>query len=150
MKPIVLADLWTYQVAVLAEKISRHTAEVARKEGLTVAQWRVLAAIAEVPGRTAKQVEDITPMDKASISRAVRHLIQTESVTRRSSDADGRIAHLHLTAKGEKLYDLIAPEIKSHANEMIRRLAPEERTAFRGVLKNLVEGFGGTSAGRDN
>ena len=53
--PIRLNEYWPYQVTVLADRIARLTSAIVKREaGLNLSQWRVLAAIAEAPGRTAR------------------------------------------------------------------------------------------------
>jgi len=72
---IELDHFWPYQVVVLADQISRYTVSIVKAEaGLNSSQWRVLAAVADKPGRTAAEVTTVTPMDKTIVSRAVNSL----------------------------------------------------------------------------
>ena len=56
-----LDTYWPYQIIVLAERLSRRTSTIVKQHGLNLSQWRVLAAIAEVPGRSSVEVVSITP-----------------------------------------------------------------------------------------
>ena len=103
---ISLEDFWPYQAVVLADQISRYTLSVVRTEAeLNLSQWRVLAAIAEEPGRTAAQVTAITPMDKTIVSRAVSSLLALELVTKISDSSDKRRSSLSVTANGKTIYE---------------------------------------------
>ncbi len=107
--PIELDTFWPYQIAVLADQVSRYTRDVARTEaGLNLSQWRVLAAVAERPGRASKDVTAITPMDKTIVSRAVATLIDAGLIEKKTDAADRRLISLHATSSGLKIYAKIA------------------------------------------
>lgn len=109
---IELDNFWPYQVVVLADLISRYTVSVAKHEaGLNSSQWRVLAALADKPGRTAAQVTAVTPMDKTIVSRAVKSLIDAGLIKKTQTETDKRRMSLTTTAKGQKIYSNIAREL---------------------------------------
>ena len=106
-----LDDFWPYQVTVLADRIARRTTRIVKEHHLNLSQWRVLAAVAEVPGRTSGEVVTITPMDKGIVSRATKALLEMGLLRREASQSDGRISHLHLTASGLILYRQLIPQV---------------------------------------
>lgn len=109
---IELESFWPYQVIVLADQISRYTLEVVRSEAdINQSQWRVLAAIADEPGRTAADVTAVTPMDKTIVSRAVSSLIEQGLVEKTPSQGDKRRSTLETTAAGLKTYSTIAKKL---------------------------------------
>jgi len=125
--PIRLEEFWAYQVVVLADQISRHTLEVVRSEAnLNQSQWRVLAAVADKPGRSSAEVTAVTPMDKTIVSRAVASLIKSGLIKRTPSQEDKRISALEMTPLGAERYALISkklaatltmPSIDGHSTE---------------------------------
>ena len=140
---IILDEFWPYQAVVLADQISRHTLNVVRSEAdLNLSQWRVLAAVAEEPGRTAAQVTAITPMDKIIVSRAVSSLIALGLITKVSDVSDKRRSSLSATRAGKEIYETVA----RHLNQALidktdATHSPEEFTsmlkAFTDKLKKL-------------
>ena len=96
-----LDHYWPYQITVLADRIGRRTTRIVKERGLNLSQWRVLAAVAEMPGRTAVQVVRVTPMDKGIVSRATRGLLDQGLLRREASQTDGRLGHLFLTDEGQ-------------------------------------------------
>jgi DNA-binding MarR family transcriptional regulator len=117
--PIRLDDFWAYQVVVLADRVSRHTLEIVRSEAnLNQSQWRVLAAIADQPGRSAAEVTAVTPMDKTIVSRAVASLLKLDLIRRTQNAADKRTAALEMTALGAKRYALISAKLAGTLNAM--------------------------------
>ena len=103
---------WIYKVAVLADLVAKRVARIAAREGgLSLAQWRVLAALADRPGRTAREVVDVTPMDKGMVSRAVTALAERRLVARQADGADARRVFLTLTEEGQATFAAIAAEL---------------------------------------
>lgn len=114
---IGLDNFWAYQVVVLADQISRYTLEVVRTEAsLNQSQWRVLAAVADKPGRSAAEVTAVTPMDKTIVSRAVASLIKDGLIKRTTSQDDKRIGALKMTSLGAQRYDLISAKLAQTLN----------------------------------
>ena len=138
---LLLERYWPYQLMVLADRISRHTAALAREHGgLNLSQWRVMAAIAETPGRTAVDVVTITPMDKGIVSRATKALLEAGLLIREASQDDGRVSHLYLTEKGEALYQELRPRIEAVPAAAGGALAVEEQAQLRDMLDRLISG----------
>lgn len=109
---IELDKFWPYHVIVLADQISRHTHSVAKAEaGLNLSQWRVLAAVADKPGRTAAQVAMMTPMDKTIVSRAVSSLIKLGVIKKSASKDDKRRFSLSVTPRGNEIYIKISKQL---------------------------------------
>ena len=117
---IELDNFWAYQVVVLADQVSRYTLEVVRTEAdLNQSQWRVLAAIADKPGRSAAEVTAVTPMDKTIVSRAVASLLKLNMIKRTPSEEDKRIAALEMTELGAQRYNLISAKLAETLNAKV-------------------------------
>ena len=133
---IELDTFWPYHVIVLADQISRHTASVAKVEaGLNLSQWRVLAAVADRPGRTAAQVAMMTPMDKTIVSRAVSSLIEMGVIKKSAYKDDKRRSSLHVTPKGNQIYLKIAKPLNKAVDQSIFKSIEQQR--FIAELKNF-------------
>jgi len=117
---IGLDNFWAYQVVVLADQVSRYTLDVVRTEAnLNQSQWRVLAAVADKPGRSAADVTAVTPMDKTIVSRAVASLIKLDMIKRTPSRDDKRIGALDMTALGAERYNLISLKLAETLNASV-------------------------------
>ena len=136
---IRLDDYWPYQITVLADRIARRTTKTVKAHNLNLSQWRVLAAVAEVPGRTSVEVVQITPMDKGIVSRATKALLDRGLVRRQASQSDGRISHLHLTASGEQLYQEIKPQVQSVVTGAHHSLDDTEQRHLSKLLGELIQ-----------
>jgi len=135
---ITLDDFWPYQAVVLADRISRHTLSVVRNEAdLNLSQWRVLAAVAEEPGRTAAQVTAITPMDKTIVSRAVSSLIALGLIAKTSDTSDKRRSSLSATQAGEVIYVKIAQRL--NADLIDNQAGQHSAKEFTKILKTFSD-----------
>lgn len=114
---IGLDNFWAYQVVVLADQVSRYTLEIVRAEAdLNQSQWRVLAAVADKPGRSAAEVTAVTPMDKTIVSRAVASLIKDGLIKRTPNKEDKRIGALEMTEIGAARYARISEKLAETLN----------------------------------
>ncbi|MAY81801.1 MAG: hypothetical protein CL930_13610 [Deltaproteobacteria bacterium] len=130
---------WPYQVTVLADRIARRTSRIVKKHDLNLSQWRVLAAVAEVPGRTSVEVVTVTPMDKGIVSRATKALLTRGLVRREASQLDGRISHLFLTQKGVDLYRQLIPEVEGVVLNAQTGLSSEKQEQLSDSLADLMK-----------
>lgn len=138
-KAIRLESFLPYQITLLADRIARQTAAVARRhDGLNLSHWRVLAAVADKPGRTANDVVAVTPMDKGIVSRAVKSLIDMNLISRKSSKEDGRIGRLFLTAKGARRYHSMADEVRKVDETLMAALSESECEDLRNLITRLI------------
>lgn len=135
---IELDNFWPYQVVVLADQISRYTVSVAKNEaGLNSSQWRVLAAVADKPGRTSAEVTAVTPMDKTIVSRAVKSLIDSGLIEKTQTENDRRRMSLTPTAQGQKIYSNIARELnRTMMNSSTAQTTPD---SFIKMLKEFSQ-----------
>ena len=144
-KIIRLDDYWPYLITVLSERIARRTSKIVKeKAGLNLSQWRVMAAIGEVPGRTSAEVVTITPMDKGIVSRATKALITQGLVLREASQTDGRISFLHLTPKGQQVYATLIPLVEGllgRAEEVLSEDEQKHLCHYLGQLTSVIPDF---------
>lgn len=137
-----LEGSWIYKTVVLADLISRKAAQVVQDtSGLNLSQWRVMAALADQPGRTARDVVRVTPMDKGIVSRAVRTLVEKEIVKRTSSRNDGRLSHLHLTKSGEALYQTIVAAMDKSGASGRHSVSKEAQARLIAALDTVIDQY---------
>jgi DNA-binding MarR family transcriptional regulator len=134
-----LETYWPYQLTVLADRVSRRTTRVVKeKADLNLSQWRVLAAIAEEPGRTAIDVVTVTPMDKGIVSRGTKTLLEMGLILREASQDDGRVSHLYLTKQGQALYQRLIPEVEAVLTRAYSVMSLEEQKKLGFFLGQLL------------
>jgi len=137
-----LETAWVYKVSVLADLVSKRVSEaVSAVSDLNLSQWRVVAALADQPGRTASQVVALTPMDKALVSRAASALVAMGHVERRASDQDGRLSHLYLTDSGHSVYHTIRTELRRTGADGLELMSGQDDATLLRMLNTLIDQY---------
>jgi DNA-binding MarR family transcriptional regulator len=133
-----LRDFLPYRLSVLSNLVSGLIAdEYSARFDLTIAQWRIMAVLAEYAALTARDIEPIVRMDKVAISRAVRSLTERRLLRRRASQEDGRLAYLSLTVAGRRVYEQVRPIALRHERELLAVLTPAEARTLSSLLAKL-------------
>src|SRR5476649_2539893 len=105
-----LENFLPYRLSVLAQLVSESLHDLyAGPFGLTVTQWRVMAALGRFAPLTASEVGLRIVMDKVAVSRALADLAKRGLVERTTDRSDRRRATLRLSARGRVLHGRIVP-----------------------------------------
>lgn len=85
--------------------------------GLANRQFIYLVRIYEHPGIIAEQLADLVKVDKTTLARAVRRLINQDYVRRESDPDNKKIRHLFISDKGKQAYQILIRENR-YSNQM--------------------------------
>jgi DNA-binding MarR family transcriptional regulator len=133
-----LEQFLPYRLSVLSNTVSSALAGAyARRFGLTIPQWRVVAVLARSPGLSAAGVAERTAMDKVAVSRAVTGLTRAGRVRRVLAANDRRRSVLTLTARGRAVYRQIVPLALAYERRLLGELSPAEQAQFDRLLGRL-------------
>lgn len=100
-----------YRLSIASNRVSTAIATAYQALfGLSIAEWRLVAVIAEGPGLSQQALGARTQMDKVTVSRAARALVERGLVARAPHPADQRAHRLSLTPAGRALYENVAPK----------------------------------------
>lgn len=135
-RPLRLSAFTPYRIVALGRRLSEELGNAYRNEGLTIPEWRVLAAIGEAPIIAARDVAQMTPMDKMAVSRAVLSLERKGFIQRERTD-DRRVSSLSLTSDGEIVYHRVVAIALGYEKNLLDRLSPADRRAFLEGLSAL-------------
>ncbi|HBD24117.1 MAG TPA: MarR family transcriptional regulator [Oceanospirillaceae bacterium] len=127
-----------YRFNRMAHNISNDIATIYTKRfGITKEQWRIVALLGQYGPMTAKQIADLTYMDKVKISRSVSGLSELEYLSRETVAEDKRAVLLYLSTTGQGLYDSITPLMQAWEAELLARLTPTEREQLAIIVDKL-------------
>lgn len=128
-----------YRLSILAQIVSESLHDLyAGPFGLSVTQWRVMAALGRFAPLTASDVGQRIVMDKVAVSRAVAGLLQRGLVERATDRSDRRRASLRLSARGRAMHARIVPIALSYESRLYEALAGDERPAFDQFVERLT------------
>ncbi|KAA1156964.1 MarR family transcriptional regulator [Pseudoalteromonas fuliginea] len=135
---IDLATFLPYQLTNVATRVSNDFAEVYQtKYGLNIPQWRILANLAQYGQSNAKDLCTQANMDKSTVSRAVKVLIDKGLVRSELNEQDKRAALLVLSKAGQSLYEQIAPDALNWEKQLLSTLTNEECEVLVSIFEKL-------------
>ena len=135
---IDLATFLPYQLTNIATLVSNDFAEVYQAQyGLNIPQWRILANLAQYGQSNARDLCRQANMDKSTVSRAVKALIDKEFVCSQLNEQDKRAALLTLSNNGWTLYEQIAPDALNWEKQLLSALNDEEYAVLINIFDKL-------------
>lgn len=135
-----LNEFFPYRLAVLAEAVSRATAQVyAARFDLTRDEWRVLAALAGDGAMKTTRLIEHTTLDKMQVSRAVARLEGNGLLQRGADPEDRRGQVLDLLPAGRALYRKIVPMVQAREAFLLEGLSADERAALEAALAKVLQ-----------
>ncbi len=135
-----LQDFFPYQLAQLAEAVSRSVATVyADRFGLTRDEWRILAALAEQGQMQGSDLGPHASLDKMQVSRALARMEEAGLIVREPSPHDARARIVKPTAQARKLYRKIVPMVEQRESFLLEALSKTEREALMSAMQKVRE-----------
>lgn len=137
-EPLVLSRFLPYRLSVASNRVSLAIATAYQALfGLSIAQWRLIAVIAEGQALTQQALCVATRMDKVSVSRAAAALGARGLVARAANPDDQRSHLLSLTREGRALYDAVAPKAIELETRIFGGFSAEELARFAEMLGRI-------------
>ena len=138
--PFKLDAFLPFKLNTTADLISRDFAEIyTNKHNLSRSQWRILVTLNEHGQLTAKQVCDLTYMEKVMVSRAVKELVGRKLIKRKLNKSDKRSMFLELTVGGNKAIQQLIPAVKQWQTVTKKKLGAKNYTTLVGLLNEVKD-----------
>ncbi|MGL4542182.1 MAG: MarR family winged helix-turn-helix transcriptional regulator [Polymorphobacter sp.] len=135
---LVLDAFVPYRLSAVSNLVSDIIAQsYDRLFNISIAQWRVIAVVGEAGRLTPQAIGARTRMDKMTVSRAVKPLIERRLLVRADNADDGRSHLLSLTDTGARLYADVVPAARALEAQMLAEFAPAEVAALMQALDRL-------------
>jgi DNA-binding MarR family transcriptional regulator len=133
-----LDDFLPYRLSIASNRVSSAIATAYQALfGLRIAEWRLIAVIAEGQGMTQQALGAATRMDKVTVSRAAIALVERGLIARHPNPDDQRSHLLSLTGAGQDLYESVAPKALELEARIFAGFGAKELATFRAVLDRL-------------
>jgi len=132
-------DHAAFLIVSIANRVSVSASQAyMRCYGVGVMEWRVIGMLAGRPGATAKDIAQLSGLDKSAVSRAVNALIQVGHVAAGGDPDDNRRIRLQLTPTGQTLHDRIIVASLAREELLLDGFSAAERAAFFGYLRRVA------------
>lgn len=137
-KRLILREFLPYQLATTSAAVSNLIARSYRARfGLKIPEWRVMAVMGEMRSATQRELAEATGMDKVTINRACKALVDRGLLGRAPNQADGRSHHLALSEEGRALYNEIVPEALAVEDRLELALGADNTQRLSEILEEL-------------
>jgi DNA-binding MarR family transcriptional regulator len=104
-------------------RFMRRSEQAARRFGLTPQRYLLLLMIKGAPGgderSTVTELADRLQLAQSTVTELVGRAEQAGLVQRQQSTDDARVAHLRLTAEGERRLDSVFDELESDRQQLM-------------------------------
>jgi DNA-binding MarR family transcriptional regulator len=131
-----LGDYLPYLVnrvgAIIAEQ---YGGETLAQHRLSIAMWRVMAALASGGSQRQIDLADLTSIEASTLSRLVTRLTRRGLVSRARSAKSNREVAVSLSPKGKALVARLIPIAKGYEATAVAGLTPEEITVLKRCLR---------------
>jgi DNA-binding MarR family transcriptional regulator len=135
---LTLAEFLPYQLSITSNAVSDLIARSYQgRFGLKIPEWRVMAVLGERASVTQRELVAATAMDKVTVNRASKALVDRGLLGRAPNETDGRSHHLALTPVGRELYDQIVPLALSVEAELEKALDAEDVAVLARIMDRL-------------
>jgi DNA-binding MarR family transcriptional regulator len=129
-----------FQLSVASNAVSSAIARAyVAHFGLRIAEWRLIAVLAEEEGLTQQALVARTEMDKMTVSRAAQALAERGLVSRLRHGGDARSNVLALSDEGRALYGQIAPKALEMEAALLKGLTAREVDTLKATLQKLKD-----------
>ena len=137
-KTIKLDKFLPYRIANLSNNISEAFSSVYTHEyGISIAQWRILVNLFENDYVTAKKLGELASMDKSTVSRAIKIMLNRGYLVKKVNIDDKRAYFVELTKAGKDLYYEIAPKALAWEADLKSVISDKEFDFFMAVMSKL-------------
>ncbi|MGB7405802.1 MAG: MarR family winged helix-turn-helix transcriptional regulator [Pacificimonas sp.] len=134
---LTLDSFLPYRLSLTSNVVSRALAESYKSDGLKMAEWRVLAVLAANAPCSQRDLTTLTQMDKVTVSRAVRVLVDRDLVDQSPNPDDGRSQLLAMTAAGLALYKRVMPQAVAMDRKIFAALSESEEAQLFALLEKV-------------
>jgi len=112
---------------------------ILERQGFGRAHHRVLHFVGRNPGITVQNLLAILGITKQSLARVLRQLVEDGQVEQRTGAQDRRERHLHLTQKGEDLWNQLRAPQRTRLMRAFAEAGPEAEEAWRRIMQAMLD-----------
>jgi DNA-binding MarR family transcriptional regulator len=130
-----------YLAALLARASHRISAEfhaVVRAQGIAVAEWRLLASLAEGDSIAVGRLARLVIAPQPTVTRRLGRMAAKGLVERLADADDRRLTLARITPAGQRLADALIAQAKAHERAVLARLAPGAASSLKAALRALI------------
>jgi len=131
-----------YLPALLAQAshlISSEFHKVARQQGFSVSEWRVMASLAGGTPISIGRLAQITVMKQPTVTRLLDRMAAKGQVERLPHESDRRITLVRITEAGERTVGHLMELAREHEHRVLEPFGLKSAEALKDTLRRMIE-----------
>jgi DNA-binding MarR family transcriptional regulator len=109
-------------------RVTERLSAALQREGLTLAQWRVLSLLSDGAGHPMTEAAEFAMLPAPTLTKVVDRMVSSNLVYRRPDLRDRRRVLIYSTARGRRLYQRLSRDL-GPAVQMLGDVADEQDAA---------------------
>lgn len=132
-----LENFLPYLLNRAGAKIADAFGRVARRHGVTLQMWRVLAALNQRDGQSVSSLANMTSIEISTLSRLLGQMQGRGLLQRRRDDGDQRSITVHRTAAAEAITATLVPIARAYEARAVIGLDQRQERQLKAMLRRL-------------
>ncbi len=137
-----MGERYLKSIRLLAECMQgfeRFSGDLARRHGLTPAQFDIIATLGNTAGMAYKELGEKTLITKGTLTGVIERMEQKGWVERKRSCSDKRSFFIRLTSRGEQLFGCVFPYVTSQGSRAFASFSEADFVALELTLIKLKQ-----------
>lgn len=144
--PRFVDDYLPALLAQASQLISSEFHAVARKQGFSVAEWRVMATLAGGVPVSIGQLAQVTLTKQPTVTRLLDRMELQGHVERLPHDSDRRVTLIRITRKGARTVDHLMALAREHELRVLEPFGLLRAEELKNTLRQMIALHAGTAA----
>ncbi|MBC7392513.1 MULTISPECIES: MarR family winged helix-turn-helix transcriptional regulator [unclassified Variovorax] len=131
-----------YLPALLAQAtqlISSEFHEVARQQGFSISEWRVMASLAGSEPISIGQLAQVTVTKQPTVTRLLDRMESRGQVERLPHESDRRITLVRITKKGLKAVEHLMELARDHERRVLQPFGLRRAEELKHTLRQMID-----------
>ena len=120
---------------------------VVRANGLSIAEWRVLATLADGPPISIGRLAELSVTKQPTVTRMLERMQTKGQVERVASDSDRRVRLVRITPRGQQTVEKLIVLARQHQQRVLDALGAQQAEQLRSALRQIIALHRGASIG---
>lgn len=122
-----------------SQLISAEFHKVVRLQGMAIAEWRVLASLADGGAVTTGRLAQLVLGKQPTVTRQLDRMQAKGYVERLDSDGDRRITLVRITPVGREMMSRLIPLAREHENRVLAPFGLKTAEDLKDLLRRMIE-----------
>jgi DNA-binding MarR family transcriptional regulator len=134
---LLLTEYPLYYMSHVVAESQRNIQEAIRHLKITPSHWRVIFLLHDYGKLTISEISEQSLIEPSTLSRLLKSLEKRELIDRVRDDQDQRYTKIHLTDKGQKIYQDIIPVVSRQLEFTLQDLSEADKKSLLRILKTI-------------